>query len=336
MARAWKGVAGVVAVMMMAGCAESGSVAGTKLGTDVLDRAVGELQKQFQTGDEVTRANCVEAMQSLWDPRTTTMVTQALGDEKWVVRYAGAMAAGRRKLEELKPALERLAATDEHGGVRVAAVYALRRMGERGHVEVVQAALGDKDPAVRASAAMAIGMLGDSASISLLQGRASETDDRVRMETTVALARLGDREAQEVIVALAVSKYQEDQLLAMEVSGELTDGVSLGILKAGIADPPAEVERQLPAEARGLILRKQLVAARALGKRGSMVGAEVARAHLWNGETEVRELAALALGEILSTRGAVQRLGPVLDDPDAGVRRAAAAGIVRAFAKERV
>jgi hypothetical protein len=42
------------------------------------------------------------------------------------------MAAGKRKLEELKPALERMVREDRNGGVRVAAVYALRKMGEPG------------------------------------------------------------------------------------------------------------------------------------------------------------------------------------------------------------
>jgi HEAT repeat protein len=102
------------------------------VGDSVLERAVGELQGQFKSGDAVTRANCVEGLQPLWDPRGTAVIAQALADEEWVVRFAGAMSAGKRKLEELKPALERMVREDGNGGVRVAAVYALRKMGEPG------------------------------------------------------------------------------------------------------------------------------------------------------------------------------------------------------------
>jgi HEAT repeat protein len=305
------------------------------VGDSVLERAVGELQGQFKSGDAVTRANCVEGLQPLWDPRGTAVIAQALADEEWVVRFAGAMAAGKRKLEELKPALERMVREDGNGGVRVAAVYALRKMAEPGHEEVVRAALADKDPSVRASAAMVIGLRGDSSAMGLLQGRSAERDDRVRMETTVALARLGDAKAQEVITALAISKYHEDQMLAMEVCGDLTDGVSLRALAVGVQEPPREVAEKMSAEERELLLEKQLVAARSLARRGSMVGAELARSHLWDGDAEVRALAALALGEILSPRGALQRLGPLLEDKDAGVRRAAAAAVVRAYARDR-
>lgn len=300
-----------------------------------MEKAVGELQAQFKSGDAVTRANCVEGLQPLWDPRGTTVIAQALGDEEWVVRFAGAMAAGKRKLEELKPALERMVREDANEGVQVAAVYALRKMGEPGHEEVVRAALANRDPSVRASAAMVIGLRGNSSAMGLLQGRATEQDDRVRMETTVALARLGDAKAQEVITALAISKYHEDQMLAMEVCGDLTDGVSLRALAVGLQDPPKEILEKMTADERGLLVRKQLVAARSLARRGSMVGAEVARAHLWDGDGEVRSLAALALGEILSPRGALQRLGPLLDDKDAAVRRAAAAAVVKAYARDR-
>jgi HEAT repeat protein len=235
----------------------------------------------------------------------------------------------------LKPALERMVREDGNGGVRVAAVYALRKMAEPGHEEVVRAALADKDPSVRASAAMVIGLRGDSSAMGLLQGRSAERDDRVRMETTVALARLGDAKAQEVITALAISKYHEDQMLAMEVCGDLTDGVSLRALAVGVQEPPREVAEKMSAEERELLLEKQLVAARSLARRGSMVGAELARSHLWDGDAEVRALAALALGEILSPRGALQRLGPLLEDKDAAVRRAAAAAVVRAYARDR-
>jgi HEAT repeat protein len=296
----------------------------------VLEKAVGVLQEQFASSDPAARANCVEGIQPLLDPRAVAMIRTALGDPEWVVRFAGAMAAGRRKLQELQPELEQLT-QDSNGSVRVGAVFALRQMGVRGHEQVLQAALADRDPATRANAALALGLLGDRSAIGILQSRALEQDARVRLEITAALARLGDADAQRVIVALAMSKYGEDEWMAMDVCGDLPEQASAKPLLMGLEEaPPGTPPQDVP-----LTVVRQLVAARSLARQGSIQGANVAVRHLADPDPQLRGLAALALGEILSPVGARQRLAPLLDDPDASVRRSAAAAVVKVFARDR-
>jgi HEAT repeat protein len=243
------------------------------------------------------------------------------------------MAIGRRKLEEFIPDLTRLSTQDSSGSVRVAALFALRRMNVPLPPEgdALKAALTDRDPATRANAALVLGLLGDRSVVPLLQSRASEPDERVRLEITAALARLGDTNAQRVIIAQALSKYGEDEWMAMDVCGDLPQTVSAKTLLLGLEDPPANA----PADLKPLTVIRQLVAARSLARQGSTQGAEIARQHLWDPEPNVRALAALALGEILSPRGARQRLSPLFDDPSPAVRRAAAAATVKAYARDR-
>ncbi len=336
MVRAWWAAGAGVLAMVVAGCAGAGATGttgtgGAVKGDAVLDKAVGILQEQFRSGDAAARANCVEGMQSLFDPRSTAMIHDALEDPEWVVRFAGAMAAGRRKLEELKPTLSRLMTGDANGSVRAAAAYALGRMGDSGHDDVIRAALVDADPGVRANAALVLGIAGDRGVLDLLRQRAAaERDERVRLEITGALARLGDPEARRVIVAQAMSKYGEDEWMAMDVCGDLGgDGTAARALLLGLEDAP----KQAGPDVRPLTVTRQLVAARSLARLGSIEGANVAVIHLTDPDPQLRGLAALALGEILSPIGAQQRLGPLLTDGDAVVRRAAAAAVVKVYVR---
>ncbi|HVX84339.1 MAG TPA: HEAT repeat domain-containing protein [Phycisphaerae bacterium] len=333
---------GWITAATLAGAALAGACAGPQAGGTspppgpaeraVLEKAIGVLQEQFTSNDPAARANCVEAIQPLNDPRSTAMIEAALHDPEWVVRFAGAMAAGRRKLQELQPELEQMT-QDANGSVRVGAVFALRRLGEPAarHQQVVDAALSDRDPATRANAALVLGLLGDRSAIGLLQSRALETDQRVRLEITAALARLGDADAQRVIVAQAMSKYGEDEWMAMDVCGDLPEQASAKPLLMGLEDAPAGT----PAQDVPLTVIRQLVAARSLARQGSIQGADIAVRHLADPEPELRGLAALALGEILSPIGARQRLAPLLDDPDPSVRRSAAAAVVKVFARDQ-
>ncbi len=65
--------------------------------TPVLERAVTLLVVESQNPDPATRANCVEALQLLPDKRALTVIEEGLHDREWVVRFASAMAAGRRR-----------------------------------------------------------------------------------------------------------------------------------------------------------------------------------------------------------------------------------------------
>jgi HEAT repeat protein len=294
-------------------------------------RAVELLQAQSRSPDATVRANCVEALESSNDPRALQVINHGLNDPEWVVRFASAMAAGKRKAQSTLPTLESLVTGDTNGSVRAACIYALARMDRTTHMVDLATLLLDRDPSTRANAAMVMGMLGNDSAIIVLQGRRDEQDIRVRFEITAAMARLGDLASQQIIVSWAVNRYAEDQWNAMMVCGDLPAAIAMSPLLLGLEPAPAQLPPGEADQVRTLTTRRQLVAARSLAKLHNGAGSKVAIDNLKNPIPGMRALALLALGEMLTPEqlpGIIESLG----DPDEGVKRAAAAAIVTVFA----
>jgi HEAT repeat protein len=291
-----------------------------------LEHAMVFLQVQARSPDPAIRANCIEALEPSTDPRARQVIEQGLHDPEWVVRFAAAMATGKRKDSTYRSILENLAAKDPNDSVKVAAIYALRRLGSTANMNTLAATLRSPDPIVRANTALVLGLMGDPSAITLLRTVESETVQPVKFEITAALARLGDRQAQDVIIAWAFSKFAEDQYSAMMVCADLPERAASPLL-VGLAPLPPNVPLEQKDVATFLTTRRQLVAARALGKRNTIQGIDVADENLKNSNPELRALAAMALAEMV--HGTADRaLYPMLKDPDPRVQRAAAQAIV--------
>ncbi len=333
--RSW--VAGIMGLALW-GCGDSRSLTADTLATPAYNRSVAMLQTDARSPDPSVRANCIEALQMARDPRALDVIEQGLHDDQWVVRFAAAMAAGKRKDATVRPVLAAMVETDSNGSARVASIYALRRLGETAHMSELANAMESTDPSTRANTALVLGMLGDASAIPLLESRREEEDIRVRFELTVALARLGDEEAQKIVVGWAVNKFAEDQWRAMEACADLPASISASPLLLGLEGPPIvppKPDQLSQAEVNALTTCRQLVAARSLAKMHSGPGeaaAKIAIDNLKNPNPKLRALAALTLGDML-TPDQIPGIMPLLDDPDDGVRRAAAAAIVNVFAR---
>ena len=100
--------------------------------------------------------------------------------------------------------------------------------------------------------------------------------------------------------------------------------------------PPADKEITSaggdPKQVAYLTMRRRLVAARSLAVLKDGSGAQLALDQLKNPDPSLRSLAALALGEML-TPEQCPGLEPLLNDPDDGVRRAAAAAMIKVIAR---
>jgi HEAT repeat protein len=308
-------------LFMLAGCVTMPATPAQSAAA--LDRSITLLQVQSSNPDPVTRANCVEALQPSPDPRAAAVIEQGLHDKEWLVRYASAIAIGKRKSAPYKPVLVDMAAKDPNESVRAASIYALRQLGDTANMNALARLLESSDATARANTAFVLGQMGDPSAIPLLESTRRETDSRVKFEITAALARLGNKNAQRIIIAQALSKYAEDQWVAMMVCADLPVDVAGNPLYLGMQEPPA----QTPPDLRPLTVRRQLVAARSLGKLGSTQGRDIAIAHLADQDPSFRALSAMALGEILSPAGDSVIL-PLLSDSDPGVQRAAAAAII--------
>ena len=308
------------------------------LSSGTFEKALAILQVQAHAGSPEARANCIEAVQVSHDPRARDIIEQGLHDSEWVVRFAAAMSAGQAQAAVVRPVLNTLVTTDPNLSVRVGCVYALRRLGDETHMNDLAATLESADPAVRANTALVLGKMRDNSAIALLQRHRNDDDVRVRFEITTALARLGDAQAQKVVASESVNKYAEDQFSAMEVCADLPadlpDQVAVSPLLLGLSDVPAKVPPDMAAQTEFLTTCRQLVAARSLAKMkyNNLRAAELAITNRSNADPRLRALAALALGDMLSSREAVT-MDQMLDDPDEGVRRAAAAAVVNIYAR---
>jgi HEAT repeat protein len=301
------------------------------LSSPTFERAMVVLQTQAHSPDPTVRANCIEALQVSHDPRGLEIIEQGLHDKEWVVRFAAAMAAGQRKAQSMRPVLNTLVTMDPNANVRVGCVYALRRMGDVSHWGDLGMTMESPDPGVRANTALVVGMYGDERDGVLLQRYRNDPDVRVRFEITAALARLGDKEAQKVIVSESVNKFAEDQYNAMEVCGYLPLEVAIDPLLLGLQGPATTTAPAagVPME---LTIRRQLIAARSLARLRNGSGAQIALEQLKNPDPGLRALACLALGEML-TGWQAPGLEPLLSDPNDGVQRAAAAAVVKIYAR---
>jgi HEAT repeat protein len=332
----------VTAAWMMAAAAVTlGGCGGTPredqepLSSPTYERAMAMLQDQSHSADPKVRANCIEALQVGNDPRGEEVIEEGLHDKDAGVRFVAAMTAGQRKLEKVRPTLNTLVTADPDENVRMGCVYALRRLGDTSHWGDLGAAMESKNWEVRANAALVAGMGGDREDQALLEHYRNDADVRVRFEITAALARLGNPEAQRIVASESLNRYAEDQYHAMAVCAYLPQNVGVSPLLQGLSDVPPKLPPNTDvAQVNYLTTCRQLMAARALAKLkyNNKRAAEVAILNGNSPDPQLRALALLALGDMLTSPDA-PKLDPFLVDEDNGVKLAAAAAVVNIYAR---
>ncbi len=297
----------VLPALLLGGCAQSTA---TPPRID-LTPAIQVLQRESSSRHASLRAVSMESVQQLHQPAAERLIAVGLKDSSPMVRFTAAMVAGRRRMVSLEPRLKALR-VDPNASVRVAAIYALARLGDTARMNELAGMLDSADPVVRANVAMVLGRLGDRSAIPLLLTRANDPNAAVRLAVTSALARLGYHRAISSIIALSLSVYAQDHLAALSTCRSLQNPLAVNVLLAGLRDP-------LPAA--------RLIAARGLGQRGSVLGESIATYYARGPDAHLRMLAALALGSI-PVAGNTTRLAHMLDDANPRVRIAAAAGLI--------
>lgn len=323
------GIATLGLLTVLAGCTPPRQEPEVRVGSRTVnyERAIITLQVHARDASAPMRANCVEALEPAEDRRAAEVIEQGLHDDAWVVRFAAAMASGKRRSAKLQPVLQALATRDNNESVKVASVYALYRLGDYSQMNLLLQALKSPDNSVRSNTYLVLGAMGDANLIKLLKTRIRESDPRAKFELTAALARLGDEDAQRIIASLIISKVAEDQWNALGIAGDLPEERVVNSLLVAVREPLSMVGHP-----RELEIRRQLLAARALGRMGKITGGKIALQYAKDPSPDLRALAALALGELLlpNEERAVARL---LDDPEPRVRVAAAAAIINIWSK---
>jgi len=261
--------------------------------------AVKTLQEAAVGDDPPLCMNAIEALAEVAPREGLPFIAANIENEYPGASFAALMALGQIQNADYLDRI-RTRAEDSNPHVRIAALYALHRLGDRQRTtELADFLLNHRDARVRANAALAIGRLGEPSSVRVLQrALRHEQKDLPRLQILEALAMMGNKDAIERLIFNGHSAYPDQAASAIMflANARSQEAEDLFRYRLGIREHP---------EAR-------LQAARGLGRIGDETGLDIAIAYLWfNSPTtgqagdppeqqirRVRGLAALALEAI--------------------------------------
>lgn len=298
-------------------------------------QATGELNRAYHDPDEVIRANAIEATQRTLGIAAAPAILNALGDPSPLVRFAASMAVGELQLREAQPRLlanlltpdqldaqasntpgsfeqaeaRRVLAASEQIGIR----YALHKLGIKQYSHDLEKFAVDRSPRVRANTVMVLGLLGEKSALKILNTTTNDPDPAVQLQSVEARYKLGDQTALEDLAVASVSKFPDDQIIALLALGSSKDARNARLISGKLTSDYTEVT---------------LAAARALGMLGNDLGMGVALKAVESKDARQRSMAALALGAIGRT-DAQDELARLLKDPSPAVRLSAAQAILQ-------
>lgn len=281
--------------------------------------AIDQILTCAQAQDPFLRANAIEAAQHL-PQRVMPLVQRGLDDPHPAVRFAALATAGKLQLIQLAPACARLL-EDDATAVRAAALFALRRCGQKIDITPLAQMLISQDPSLRGNVAMLLGMMGDPSATPMLKElarypmpRASAVQEAiVRIQTAEALVKLGDDSALSALRSGAFAQFDEVRVLAVSMMGQLHDQRMEKAFIGMLDQPPIEL---------------QIAAAASLAHTRRFDGLSIVLNACDSQFPTVRAQAAIALA-LFPRPQAQPSLEKLLTDPDQTVRLAAAAAVCR-------
>ena len=239
-------------------------------------------------------------------------ILAALSDPAPEVRYAACLAVGELQLKDAHDTLLGLA-DDKDAAVRVAARFALHRIGDFRHSHELEQLSRDSEPRVRGTTAMVLGMIGDRSAIKLLLPMRHDPHPAVRQQAATALWQLGSLQGRDDLVGWGLSGYPDDRMIGL-----------LGLAAPRNRDVIEHIRGNLVSDWPAV----SLAAARAMGMLGSDEGYGVAQHGAKSDDPRDQIQAALAFGAIgrSDSQDILRRL---LGSSNPNVRIAAAEAILQ-------
>jgi len=273
--------------------------------------------------DPRIRANAVEVVALTHEVLLMPKVQRLLRDPVVPVRFLAAVAVG-----DLEYALARNEVTqllnDSNPNVKIAAAYALMKLGAPDSFKIFRNAITSEDQTVRANAALLLGKSGrkDAARFLYWALRDDASADKVVLQAAESIAMLGDDRIYPKLWTRLISAYADDRVLGIRAMGALGTEEAKNALVTMLDDPVLEV---------------RLSAAAQLGKLGEPIG-EPEVLHVFQGDAlagmdpqgqqRVKVLTALAIGEI-GSKPLTRHLPQLLADPSRQVRLATAKAVLQ-------
>lgn len=329
-----------LAMLPMLGCeptaqsprspAKSASAAAPKppVSGDLPTQAEQIISDALADADPQIRANAVEVVASTRQLRLMPQVQKLVADPVVPVRFTAILAIGDMGFAPAKDEVGPLL-NDANPNIKIAACYAMSRLGQPQCYQDICTAVASSDQTVRANAALLLGKSGQKEGIRFLYWTLQRDDssDMVILQTAEAIAMLRDHRIYPKLWTRLISTYADDRVIGIRAMGALGTDEAKSAIVTMLDDPVPEV---------------RLAAAEQLGRLGDGGGEAEVLAVFENklmadmdaqGQQRIKTLAALAIGEIGTPRSA-KYLPQLLQDPAKGVRLAAAKAVLRRTMKK--
>jgi HEAT repeat protein len=327
----WAAVIVTVFLIFSPGCKRSLEKVRLPGGTDLehlQPQAVHIIEQGLDSTDPIIRTNAIETVATTRQIQLMPRVQRLLGDDYVPVRFAAALAVGDTEYYLAKNTLQRLLRVDDEN-TKIAAAYALYKLGYKQYLEPIRQAATSQDQTVRANAVMLLGKAGDPNVLKLLYWAKDddESEPKVRYQAAESIAELGDTKIVPKLWTLLVSKFVENKIIGVRAMGALGTAQAKEALLTKLDDDILEVR---------LSAAEQLAA---LGDNsGEQVVLSVFEENLTAGLDEagrerIMVLTALAIGR-LGTPKTIHYLPELIKDDSMPVRLAAAQAVLQIMEKK--
>lgn len=296
---------------------------------DLVPEATRIVQQGLADENPYVRVNAIEVVATTGQIRLMPKVQRLLeNDFVNPVRFTAAVAVGdteyRLGEKSLRPLLN-----DPDENIRIAAAYALSKLGSFDSFDYLCKAIASDDQMVRANAALLLGKSGDKRALKFLYIvlRREDSDDIVRFNAAESIAMLADEWIFPRLWAMVMSAYADDRIMGIRAMGALGTAKAKDVLITKLDDD---------------ILVVRLAAAEQIGMLGDTTGEpEVLdvfkknlTARLNKEQTEhVNMFTALAIGRI-GTASLTRFLPQLLGDESKFVRIAAAKAVFQCMTRD--
>lgn len=284
------------------------------------------------------RAAAAQSLGNLDDEVSLPGLTRALRDSDSWVRYYAARSLGQLRNAGMLDPLCAVLSTDPAPQVRIAAAEALGRIGGERAIEALSPLAASDDRDLARAALLALGAIRHADAMRVVRGVLRAGDAALRLEAVHAIALGRNREAAEILEWTAAADGSEpvgeaavEELARMAIPEAIDALLRLVVDRRLREKAVAEIARLGPAHldriAKGLSsvqLETRRAIVDALSRMKHPAASEALAEALSDERAEVR-LAALAALRRLGSLALERRLHSLAhEDPDPGVRRAAA------------
>ncbi len=279
------------------------------------------LEALADNNDPVVRVNAIEVVATTGQIKLMPKVERLSRDQFVPVRFAVALAIGDLQYALAEKSVKQLL-RNKDPNVRIAASYAMVKLGRPEYSRVLLKAITSSDQTVRANAALLLGKTGDKSAINTLYWalRQNDSNDKVLFQAAESLAMLGDEQIFPKLWAMLISSYADDRVMGIKAMGQLKTIKAKNAIITMLDDTVLEV---------------RLAAAEQLGAlkdtTGELEVLDVFQKNLTAGMDKydlqrANMRAALAIGQI-GTKSLTKYLPQLLKDESKFVRIAAAKAV---------